>query len=354
MTFTPVRVALLGCGRIAEIVHVPLLARCRTARLVAAADASADRRRWIATREPHVRAVPTWEELLRDPDVEAVLIALPTALHADACCAALAAGKHVYCEKPLAAGLKDAERVVAAWSSAGRIGMIGFNYRFSELYQQLRAYLAAGRIGEVLQIRSVFSTTSEVLTEWREARRTGGGVLLDLAAHHVDLVRFLLRQEVVRVTAHIRSVRHDADTAVLDMELQNGQSAQSFFTYGSIEENSIEVFGRTGRLSVDHYASLDVRLTRPKRGSADHLERVRHGLAALGRAGYAIQRRRAVLHDPSYARAMAHFLTAVRMGAFEGPDMLDGYACAAVIEAAEESARARQTVDVQMMPARTS
>jgi predicted dehydrogenase len=232
--------------------------------------------------------------------------------------------------------------------------MIGFNYRFSELYQQLHADLAGGRIGEVLQIRSVFSTTSEVLTEWREARRMGGGVLLDLAAHHIDLVRFLLRQEVVRVTAHIRSVRHDADTAVLDMELQNGLSAQSFFTYGSIEENIIEVFGRTGRLSVDHYASLDVRMTRPKRGTADHVDKVRHGLAALGRAGYAIRKRRAVLHDPSYAGAMAHFLTAVRMGAFDGPGMLDGYACAAVIEAAEQSARARRAVDVQMTPAATS
>jgi predicted dehydrogenase len=291
--------------------------------------------------------------LLQDPNVEAVIIALPTALHAEACCAAFAAGKHVYCEKPLAAGLNDAERVVREWSSARRIGMIGFNYRFSELYQQMRAYLAAGRIGDVLHIRSVFSTTSEVLTKWRVARRTGGGVLLDLAAHHIDLVRFLLRQEVVRVTAHIRSVRHDDDTALLDMEFQNGLSAQSFFTYGSIEENIIEVFGRTGRLSVDHYASLDVRMTRPKRGSADHLERVRHGLAALGRAGYAIRRRRAVLHDPSYVRALAHFLTAARMGSFDGPDMLDGYACAAVIDAAEESARASRTVDVQMTPALT-
>jgi predicted dehydrogenase len=286
--------------------------------------------------------------------VEAVIIALPTAIHAEAACAAFAAGKHVYCEKPLSAELKDAEGVVRAWSGARRIGMIGFNYRFSELYQQLRAHLSAGRIGDVLQIRSVFSTTSEVLTTWREARRTGGGVLLDLAAHHIDLVRFLLRQEVVRVTARIRSVRHDDDTAVLDMELQNGLSAQSFFAYGSIEENSIEVFGRTGRLSVDHYASLDVRMTRPKRGSADHLETLRHGLAAFGRTGYAIRKRRAVLHDPSYARAMAHFLTAARMGSFEGPDMLDGYACAAVIEAAEESARGRRTVDVQLMAAPTS
>jgi len=353
VAFTPVKLGLLGCGRIAEIVHVPILARLHTARLVAAADASAERRAWIATCEPHVRVVPTWEALLQDPNVEAVIIALPTAVHAEAACAAFAAGKHVYCEKPLAAELKDAERVVRAWSTAGRIGMIGFNYRFSELYQQLRAHIAAGGIGEVLQIRSVFSTTSEVLTAWREARRTGGGVLLDLAAHHIDLVRFLLGQEVVRVTAHIRSLRHDDDTAVLDMELENGLAAQSFFTSGSIENNTVEIFGRTGRLSVDHYGSLDVRLTRPKRGLADHFETLRRGLGAFRRAGYAIQKRRAVLRDPSYARAIAHFVSAARTGSFAGPDILDGYASAAVVAAAEESARDRRTVNVRMT-ARTS
>jgi predicted dehydrogenase len=354
VTTTPVRLGLIGCGRIAEIVHVPVVARGRATQLVAAADASAERRAWIAAREPHLHVYSTWEALLEDPGVEAVIVALPTALHADVACAAFAAGKHVYCEKPLAGGFQDATRVVHAWRSTGRLGMIGFNYRFSELYRQLRAHLAAGRIGDVLHIRSVFSTTSAVLTAWRETRRTGGGVLLDLAAHHIDLVRFLLGQEVVRVAAHIRTVRHDDDTALLDLELENGVSAQSFFTYGSIEENSVEVFGRTGRLSVNHYSSLDVRMTRPTRGSADHLEPLRRGLAGFGRAGYAIRKRRAVLHDPSYARAMAHFVYAARTGSFEGPDILDGCACAAVIEAAEESARSRRTVDVQLRRAATS
>ena len=353
MTATTVRVGLIGCGRIAEIVHVPVLSAGRSAQLVAAADASAERRAWIAAREPHLHVYPTWEALLEDPSVEAVIIALPTALHAEAACAAFAAGKHVYCEKPLAGGFEDATRMVDAWRNAGRLGMVGFNYRFSELYQRLRAHIAAGRIGDVLQIRSVFSTTSAVLTAWRETRRTGGGVLLDLGAHHIDLVRFLLGQEVVRVSARIRTVRYDDDTAVLDMELESGVSAQSFFTYGSIEDNSVEVFGQTGRLSVNHYSSLDVRMTRPNRGSSDHLEPLRRGLGGLGRAGYALRKRRAVLHDPSYAHAMAHFVSAARSSSFEGPDILDGYACAAVIEAAEESAREKRTVDVAAM-ARTT
>jgi predicted dehydrogenase len=353
VTPTPFGVGLIGCGRIAEIAHVPILAHSRTARLVAAADASAERRAWLATRAPDVQLHATWAALLEDPSVEAVIVALPTALHAEAACAAFAAGKHVYCEKPLAAELEDAKMVVRAWRSTKRIGMIGFNYRFNELYRRLRAQIAAGRIGEVLQIRSVFSTTSDVLTAWREKRRTGGGVLLDLAAHHIDLVRFLLGHEVVRVTARIRSVRHNDDAAVLDMELESGLSAQSFFTSGSIEENRVEVFGRAGKLSVDHYASLDVCMTRARRRYADHVDMLRRGLGTFGRAGYAIRKRRAVLREPSYALAMAHYVSAARTGRFEGPDILDGYACAAVIEAAEESARRGRTVDVQVMAAET-
>lgn len=351
---TPVRLGLIGCGRIAQAVHVPVLAGWRTARLVAAADASADRRTWIARCTPHVAVHATWEALLQDPGVDAVIVALPTALHAEAACAAFDAGKHVYCEKPLAAGFHEATRVVRAWRTARRLGMIGFNYRFSELYRRLRAQIASGRVGDILQIRSVFSTTADALTAWRETRRTGGGVLLDLAAHHIDLVRFLSGHEVVRVTARLRSARHDDDTAVLDMELDNGVSAQSFFTYGSIETNSVEVFGRAGRLSVDHYSSLDVRVTRPTRGSTDHLDTLRRGVAVVGRTGYAVRKRRAVLHDPSYARALGHFVSAARTGSFEGPDILDGLACAAVIEAAEESSRCRRTVDVQVTAASRS
>jgi 1,5-anhydro-D-fructose reductase (1,5-anhydro-D-mannitol-forming) len=351
---TPVGFALIGCGRIAEAVHVPVLSGSRSTRLVAAADASAERRAWIARAAPHVRVDATWDALLQDPRVEAVIVALPTGLHAEAARAAFDAGKHVYCEKPLAAGLEDATRVVRSWRDSGRLGMIGFNYRFNELSRRLRRQLAAGRIGEVLQIRSVFSTTADVLTGWRQARRAGGGVLLDLAAHHIDLVRFIIGHDVVRVTARIQAVRHDDDTAVLDMELDNGVSAQSFFTYGSIESNSVEVFGRTGRLSVDYYSSLDVRMTRPNRGAADHLDMLRRGVGALGRAGYAIRKRGAVLHDPSYACALAHFASAARTGGFEGPDILDGYACAAIVEAAEESARHRRSVDVQATAASTA
>src|SRR5262245_48443976 len=111
----------MGCGRIAEIVHVPVLAGMRAAQLVAAADISAERRAWLAARARDVQLHPSWERLLQDPRVEAVIVALPTGLHAEAICAAFAAGKHVYCEKPLAAEFEDAKRIIRAWQSARRL-----------------------------------------------------------------------------------------------------------------------------------------------------------------------------------------------------------------------------------------
>ena len=349
MTRTPVGIGLMGCGRIAESVHVPIVTRLATARLVAAADTSAERRAWLGRHVRDVQLHATWESLLQDRNVEAVIVALPTCFHAEASCAAFTAGKHVYCEKPIAADFRIVPAVVRSWRGAGRLGMVGFNYRFNELYQRLRGQITAGRIGNLVHLRSVFSTTSSAETSWRRARASGGGVLLDLAAHHVDLVRFVLGQEVLRVTARIRSVRHGDDTAQLHMELENGISAQSFFTYGSIEENRIEIFGDRGKLSVDHYASLDVRMTRARRGRADDVDTIWRGVATLGRVGFAMRKRRAVLHDPSYALAIAHYVSGVRTGRFEGPDILDGYACAAVIEAAEISARSGRTEDVPVI-----
>ena len=125
MIRTPVGIGLMGCGRIAESVHVPIVTRLATARLVAAADTSAERRAWLGRHVPDVQLHATWESLLQDSNVEAVIVALPTCFHAEASCAAFTAGKHVYCEKPIAADFRIVPAVVRSWRGAGRLGMVG-------------------------------------------------------------------------------------------------------------------------------------------------------------------------------------------------------------------------------------
>src|SRR5262245_19968535 len=126
---------LVGCGRVAEIVHLKLLARWPGVELVALAEPDPARREAVRSRAPAVRAVADYAELLAMPEVDAVVICLPTSVHASAAVAAMQHGKHVYLEKPLATTLSDGQRVIEAWRRADVVGTIGFNYRLNRHYQ---------------------------------------------------------------------------------------------------------------------------------------------------------------------------------------------------------------------------
>src|SRR5690349_15563029 len=130
------RVAILGCGAIARAAHLPSIMGARDVDVVALADRDAQSLAAARLLARDARGVAEYREVLAMADVDAVIIALPPALHADAAVAALEAGKHVYVEKPLATSLVDAKRVVAAANGTRVVAMMGFNYRFNPLTQQ--------------------------------------------------------------------------------------------------------------------------------------------------------------------------------------------------------------------------
>ena len=141
--------------------------------------------------------------------------------------------------------------------------MVGFNYRFNELYQRLRGQITAGRIGNLVHLRSVFSTTSSAETSWRRrsserrrrAARFGG-------AHGRRFLRFALSRS--EKSWSLRGYGQCATAMTRRSLTWNSRtvSPRSHSSrHGSIEENRIEIFGDRGKLSVDHYASLDVRMT---------------------------------------------------------------------------------------------
>lgn len=149
------KVGLIGCGRIVQLVHLNVLARLPDAELVALAEPDPQRREEASRRVPKAIAFSGYQEMLEKSDVEAAVICLPNALHAEAAEAALKLGKHVYLEKPLAANLEDARDALQAWRSAGTVGMMGFNYRFNPIYQAAKEYIKSGKLGEVVSVRSV-------------------------------------------------------------------------------------------------------------------------------------------------------------------------------------------------------
>jgi predicted dehydrogenase len=337
------RVAVVGCGRIAQAVHLGTLSRLPGVEVVALADPDPVRLGAAGRRIPTATAFRDYREALARDDVHAAVIGTPTATHAEVATAALRLGKHIYLEKPIATDLEDARGILSAWRDSGAVGMIGFNYRFNPLYQALARQVAAGRVGEVVAVRSVFSTTSHDLPLWKRARALGGGVLLDLASHHVDLIPRLLGREAAEVSATLRSRRAEDDTATLELRLDGGALVQSFFSLDSVEEDRLEVYGRRGKLSVDRYTATGVRCDDATRRVA-RLEPLGRGRRALTSARHLIRKLRAPGHEPSYHAALAHFVAAARSGQPASPDLDDGYRSLAIIAAAEHSAATGQIV----------
>ncbi len=322
-------------------------------RVVAVADADPATLGVAKALAPTAQAFAHYRDVLDMPDVDAVVIALPPALHADAAIDALNRGRHVYIEKPLATSLADARRVVAASEEAARnadaarrpVAMMGFNYRWNPLIQQARARIAAGAIGKPVALRTVFSTATRELPHWKRRRDAGGGVLLDLAVHHIDLARFLTGAEIATVSAELRSMRTEHDTALLQMGLTNGVTVQSMFSLAAVDEDRIDVYGTDAKLSIDRYRSLRVEAVPAAAGGAIGFAVTRF-VAELAALPYAVRKMRAPLNDPSFTMALEAFVRAVRDPAAVTSDVTDGLRAAAVIEAAESSARSQRVVTV--------
>ena len=339
----PVRIGVLGCGSIARAAHLPSLARSSDASVVALADADAANLASAQALAPTARTFRDYAAVLAMPDVDAVVIALPPALHADAAVAALRQGKHVYVEKPLAITVADGQRIVDAWEPTGLVGMIGFNYRFNPMVARARARLAERAVGEPIAVRTVFATARRSTPEWKRQRESGGGVLLDLAVHHVDLVRFLLGAEVAQVSADIRSVVSEHDTAFLQLRLTNGVTVQTICSLSAVEEDRIEIYGSTGKLTIDRYGSLRVEESGANARGALGIA-VSRLVGEVSALPYAFEKRRAPLHDPSFPAAMQAFVRAVRERVAATPTLGDGLRALAVIDAAEQSARSGHAI----------
>lgn len=340
------KVGIIGCGTIAQRVHIPVLSRLPGAELVALAETDRGRREAAGRSVPSAALFADYAELLAGPGLDAVVISVPPALHAEVALKALERGLHVYIEKPLAARLADARDVVAAWRQAGVVGMMGFNYRFNPLVQTLRRHLDAGRVGPLTAVRSVFSLAAHALPEWQLSRAGGGGVLLDLASHHVDLIRFLFHQEISEVFARVSSRRTEADTALLEMRLANGVPAQSLFSQCAVEEDSFEVYGQNGKLTLDRYFFEQVQVTAPPHNKA-RVQQLAHRLRSFVPSRYLFDKLAAPLHETSYGSALAQFTAAVQGQGTVEVDLLDGYRSLAVIDAAEESAKAGRSVSCE-------
>ncbi|HML94123.1 MAG TPA: Gfo/Idh/MocA family oxidoreductase [Thermodesulfobacteriota bacterium] len=345
----PINLGLIGCGRIARLVHLSSIKKLHGARLAAVSDIDGDCANAAARAAPGARVYTDYKELLRSGDVDAVVICLPTFLHAEAASEAFDHGKHVYLEKPLAQNSEEAARVMEAWEKSGKCGMSGLNLRFNPIYAALKEKVGSGAAGSINAVRTVFTSSSRNLPEWKRKRETGGGVLLDLASHHADLLRYIFGAEVAWVKAGMESRESEDDNAFVELRMENGIRVQSFFSLNSTDEDKIEVYGSKGKLTADRYNSFGVTFT-PAGRARGSLGKLADRLSQIPGSPVLKDRLLGTGREPSFELALGHFAASISGGFHPSPGLADGLASLKIIEAAEESAGTGRAVSTGGRP----
>jgi predicted dehydrogenase len=249
----PVRWGILSVsGHYALRVHQPL-SRLAEARIVAIASRGRDRAAGAAARLGIAKSHGSYAELIADPEVEAVYIPLPNNLHAEWAIAALEAGKHVLCEKPLAMDAAQARSMAAVAARKGLLLMEAFMYRFHPQWIRAREIIASGELGRLRAMHCWFSYSNADPANIRNNTETGGGALYDIGCYAVSSARFLTGAEPERA---LLIAERDADfgtdilgTGILDFG-QDGPRASFHISTQAFPVQRVEAIGQRGSLAV--------------------------------------------------------------------------------------------------------
>ena len=350
-----VKLGLIGCGRVAETRHLPALQNLAGAEVVAMADLDPERLRRVADRFHVKQRYTNFVALLDDSSIEAVAVCVPVQFHVEIALAALEAGKHVLIEKPLALSLEEANRLIERAGQMPRTIMVGFNLRWHRLLRQAQAMIQQGALGSLELMRTAFTSYHENVPEWRKRRELGGGVLFEIAVHHFDLWRFLLRSEVEEVLAVSRSPHWEDETAVVTARLANGVLVTSIFSERTNESNEVEIYGQAGYLRVSCYRFDGLEYVSSSSRAGDVRTRLRqmaHTLKELPQGAWGMRRGGDLI--ASYRAEWQHFIEAVQHDAPVECTVEDGRCALQVALAAIESASLGQSVRVARVPRRST
>ncbi|MBD5786218.1 Gfo/Idh/MocA family oxidoreductase [Cellulosimicrobium terreum] len=330
-----------------------------------AVEAAAHRLGWESTET-------SWEALVARDDVDLVDVCTPGDTHAEIAIAALEAGKHVLCEKPLANTVAEAEKMVAAAQAAaarGQVAMVGFTYRRVPAIQLAHKLVADGRIGTVRHVRAQYLqdwiADENAPLSWRlDKSKAGSGALGDIGAHVIDLAQFITGERVTSVAGHLetfvteRPVATDfaglsgqggaergpvtVDDAAVFLARMSGGGIGTFeatrFAYGRKNAIRIEINGSKGSLAFDfedmnvlHFFDAEedavlggfrrIVVTEPEHAYIAHWWPAGHGL------GY----------EHAFTHQAVDLVEAIAAGTQPAPTFADGLAVQRVLDAVERS-----------------
>lgn len=221
-------VAVLGVGAIAQLVHIPVLAKMRGVQVTALVDADRAKARAIASRFEIPNTFADIDEVLSFGGIDALVVATPSHLHEPMVLESLASGVDVLCERPLSLSAQGVERILTAADRAGKRILVGNNTRFRSDVQALSQFLRGGELGKLTGIRAGAYQMQPASDGWRRRRdESGGGALFEHGLPLIDLALWLADSPPPsRVWAHVdrpRSTRNSVeDTALVAFECASG------------------------------------------------------------------------------------------------------------------------------------
>ena len=261
-------VGIIGCGKIAQIRHIPEYTDNANAKITGYYDFNYERAQELAEKYGG-KAYTSVDELLENPELDAVSVCVANNAHAEISIKALKAGKHVLCEKPMAVTLEDCIAMTEEAEKSQKLLMIGQNQRFAKAHVKAKQLVAEGVIGDVITFKTTFghkgpetwSIDAGSNSWFFDKKRAAMGAMADLGVHKTDLIQYLLNSRIVETTAKVITLdKKDStgqligvdDNAICIYRMENGAvgTMTASWTYYGEEDNSTILYGTKGIMKI--------------------------------------------------------------------------------------------------------
>ena len=333
-------------------------------KLIAVADIDADAAKRAAAQFGFARASSVWKSLVTDPAVDIVSITTPNLVHKEQALAAIAAGKHVHCEKPIAPGAADAKIMMEAAEAAGVVTQVGYNYVKNPILGLARSMIASGELGDIVSFRGIhaedYMADADAPYNWRVDPSGGGGAIADLGSHIIGMSRFLLGP-IVEINADLQTVvktRPVGPGATERRKVEVDDIGRAIVRFergcsGSIEANWVAL-GRKMQLGFEVTGTKGALVFSQERLNELHFYRADADPKTAGfvriEAGPQHTPYRNFIVAPGHQLGfndlktieVADFLHAIAGGERRGPDFREAWEIQKVIDAAIHSSRERR------------
>lgn len=334
--------AIVGLGRLSLEQIMPALASSKRCKVTALVSGDRDKAQRVAAMydvpEASIYSYDTFDQLRDNPDVHAVYIVLPNALHRKFVVRAAQAGKHVLCEKPMATSVADCQAMIDACKAADRLLMIAYRIQYEPLNRQVMDWVRDGKtLGTIklIDMANCQNQSRENVHQWRHVKAlAGGGALPDIGLYCLNTARFLLGEEPVEVSASQYSSEGDprfneVEEAILwQMRFPSGVRVQCSSSYATFTSKRYRVLGEKGWADMDPAFSYEGLQLKRSRIAGDTREFIAPGIEQIS-----------TKVKNQFALEMDHFAECVVSGKQPWTPGEEGLQDQRIMEAIYESAR---------------